>query len=90
LAFNPITSIEDLSLLLGLEHLNHLTVDPSLFSRYANEFMAWDALPGKTLRMTPEVPEPTAACLFLVGMGILSGSVLRPQRRTSVASRMQD
>lgn len=44
----------NLNKLLGIPTLHNIIVDPLLFSHYATEFHAFDALPGNTVTVVPE------------------------------------
>ena len=51
----------NLSAFLGIETLDNVTVDPALFSLYADEFRAFDAIDGNTVAIVPET-----SCVLLV------------------------
>jgi hypothetical protein len=56
----------DLSALLGLESLEEVTVDATLFEMYENEFRAFDAIDGNTVTVAA-VPQdmPAGHCFWL-------------------------
>lgn len=58
------SSPSDLSSLLSISTLDNVRVDPALYSLYAAELDAFDAIEGNTVTV---VPEPSALVLMLAG-----------------------
>ena len=59
---------DNLTQLLGIATLDNVTVDRFLFDLYADEFNAFDALPGNTVTV---VPEPGGVVLAVLLFGLL-------------------